>query len=65
MSQGQFELAQKLARLAVELDDEKNKFSIRQCKQVSRCIGELHDTAIYLSGDRVGEIYDLTDEVTA
>ncbi|MEI7456574.1 MAG: hypothetical protein WCK93_07580 [Nitrosomonadales bacterium] len=65
MSQGQFKLAQNLARLAVELDYEKNKFSIHQCKQVSRCIGELHDTAIYLSGDRVGEIYDLTDEVTA
>lgn len=65
MNQGQFELAQRLASLAVELDDTKSKFSIHQCRQVSRCIGELHDTAIYLSGDRVGEIYDLTEEEKA
>ena len=65
MSQGQFQLAQRLACMAVELDDAKSEFSTHQCKRVSRCIGELHDTAIYLSGDRVGEIYDLTEEAAA
>ncbi len=59
MSQEQFELAQRLASLAAELDEPPKDFAR------SFCIDLMHDIANELAGERAGEIYDLTEEVEA
>lgn len=61
MSQEQFELAQRLASLAVELDESPGTPDFAR----HLCVDHMHAMANKLAGDRAGEIYDLTEEVEA
>lgn len=64
MSQDKFELAQRLASLAVELDESKGK--LPECYiSIVHCVETMHETAETLAGERAGEIYDQTDEASA
>lgn len=64
LSQKKFDFAEKLAAMATDLDESKDKFP--ECYiALVQCIETMHGTAEILAGDRVGEIYAQDGEVTA
>lgn len=64
LSQKKFEFAEKLAAIATDLDESKDRFP--ECYvALGHCVETMHETAEILAGERVGEIYDQTDEVSA
>ena len=64
MSQVDFDMAVKFARIATELDEEKDCLWLPNDTLVT-LVAELHNFAQALAGSRVEEIYDRSDEVTA
>ena len=64
MSQVDFDVAVKFARIATELDEEKDCLWLPNDTLVN-LVSELHSFAQALAGDRMGEIYDQADEVAA
>jgi hypothetical protein len=54
----QFSLAQRISKLAIELDEMTGV----PCHIRSMTVNVMHAMAIKLAGDREGEIYDLTEE---
>lgn len=63
-NQKKFEFAEKLAAIATDLDESKEYFS--ECYMtLVHCVETMHETAEILAGERAGEIYDQTDEVSA
>lgn len=64
LNQKKFEFAEKLAAIATDLDESKDKFP--ECYvAVGHCVEVMHETAEILAGERAGEIYDQSDEVAA
>jgi hypothetical protein len=54
--------ARKLCRKAVELDDSKHLLHPDVLETSINCVKKMHDIAEILAGDRIGEIYDKSDE---
>ena len=61
----QFDTAKRLAALSAELDDTKHKFNPDIRYAAMSCIQAMQEMAELLAGERVGEIYDMTDGIAA
>lgn len=58
MSYEKFRMAQRLARVAVDLDESKKYIPLDLHATLMTCVESMHGMAQVLAGDRVGEIYD-------
>lgn len=65
MSDTKFLMARRLSVLSVELDELKNELDSCFFTAAVNCVKVMQDMAEVLAGDRVGEIYDQTEEVAA
>lgn len=58
----EFSMAKKLAMLSAELDDFKNQFNPEFRFAAMNVVDVMQAMVEILAGDRIGEIYDLSDE---
>ena len=64
LNQKKFDFAKNLSAFATDLDDSKDKFP--ECYEaLVNCVEIMHETAGIMAGDRVGEIYDMSEEEAA
>lgn len=61
MSKTNFSIANNIAFWASVLDDSKDDYPIAIRARAFACAEEMHAVAKFLAGDRVGEIYDMTE----